>query len=249
MTGKEKRKGILDRVLAAFLLLLVLTGFFLTAYLVRMNTISVDGDLHYDSSEVVRRIFPEAHPRLLSVVREKYFMPASKRRVFDKIRVRIPSLTSCVIEITEKEPAAVFSEEDGDTDFLLSEDGVLLYLEPKDIYRGSELIRIEGLEFRSYEVFRIPETEQPEEAAKAVLIAEGIRKREIPCSVFRYKEGAYFLDFGDVKVAFGPADNTDAKLDAVRDQYPYYAGLKGVLHMEKYSREAEGSSFYFSVEP
>lgn len=235
--NSRKRSAVLALVIVLlFAALLVLSG-----TLIRVDEITVTGNRFYDAEEIRYRIFPEEEPRLYTVLKEKYLMPASKRALFKSCRLKMPDLHTVSIEIEELEGFAQVEEPSGSFLRLDENRRILASSTREDL----TLPVIRGITIEEPALFDIAEDEQLQDA---MLYLSALKETDLPFKALEYsEEKGFFIQAGNVVIRYGSVDNAEEKVGLSKDQYPEIAPLSGTLHLEKYTQDHPDSTIYFKV--
>ena len=238
---KQRKKSVIFILVIALLFSLLIV---LTAVLVRVKNISVSGSRYYDSEAVRRLIFPEDSPRLYTVLKAKYLMPGSVRKLFKSCRLKMPDLRSVTIEIEEQDGFVILKTQSGSY-LRLQEDGTVLGIGTE---RDSRLPMIEGVAVKGGTLFQKTVPEKEGLLTDALYYVKLIKSTEIPFDTLEYtEESGFFFRAEGVKVLLGSVENADEKVDLASDQYPEIRTLSGTLHLEKYTSKDGNVKVYFKV--
>ena len=238
--GKKNKKRSVAIALSAvlfFVAVLVLTG-----VLVRVREIAVSGAHYYDVSAVRYRLFPEEEPRLYTVLKEKYLMPAADRELFNSCKLKMTDLHSVTIEIEELPGFCQVIREDGSC-IRLDENGRILAV---NTYADPRIPKILGIATPDPVLFSL--SEEAGELQDAIQYIRLLKETGFTFDALEYaEETGFFIRMEEIVIRYGSADSAEEKVSLSVDQYPEIQPLSGTLHLEKYSKENPSSTIYFKV--
>lgn len=241
---KKRTKWI---IIVFLILILVVGGLAAGNYLLgtyHVNTVYVDGNLHYSEDEIKELIMDGVLGQNSLYLTRKYKNWEAKGIPFiDAITVE--ALAPDTIKITVYEKALAGYIKYLDTYMYFDKDG---YIVENSSIRTSGIPQITGLNF-SYAVLGQPlPVEDKNVFADILTLTKLLGKYELSADKIRFDNGSVTLFFSEVRVALGDERNRlENKIMNLPEFLETLRGKKGILHMETYD-ETSGKYVFKPLE-
>lgn len=229
-------------ILSVILLLAVLTAAFMLLYSVRVRYITVKNTEGETAEAVIRRVFPDEEDRQLFSVLFKCAGKNLPEDAFESVAVQLKGLTGCEIEAVMR--PAVLSVTDGTNRYPVDEKGYVLFGNVTD-----ELPPVEGIVFGEAVPLYPLSAEKEKVLAYAVHLAGLLEAEEVLFEGMTVENDSITVHMNDVDAAFGTDAMTGEKVHVLKQQIPYFEGLKGTVHLEKYDGSEKNEAVTFEVNP
>lgn len=229
------------------LLILVVGGLAAGNYLLgtyRVNTVYVDGNLHYSEDEIKEMIMDGVLGQNSLYLTRKYRNWEAKGIPFIDA-VTVEALAPDTIKITVYEKALAGYIKYLDTYMYFDKDG---YIVENSSIRTSGIPQITGLNF-SYAVLGQPLPVEDKNVFGDILtLTKLLGKYELSADKIRFDNGSVTLFFSEVRVALGDErSRLENKIMNLPEFLETLRGKKGILHMETYD-ETSGKYVFKPLE-
>lgn len=241
-TKVKKRHPFRDIMI---IMLCVITAAFAGMFFLKLQKIEVTGTTYAKEDAVIGTLFPdEASRRLLCVLWQEY-SPLAAEKPLD-YTLELSGMQEAKIRVME--PEAVMTVPFSGSRLIIGEKGEVIGMTEEVL---DHIVSAEGFGVTAYENFNLPEVPEDErdDFLSAISMIKKLGEYEILPESLLYSDGCFTIKIDGIRVIFGSADFIPEKANEIRNQYPYYAGLRGTLHMEDYGTTAEKERFFFEVEP
>lgn len=235
---KKKHTRIYIAVLGVAVVLLCFLLFVTNRYSVQ--TITVEGNVHYTNDEVVAMVMKKPLDRNSLYLSLKYRNKAIEGIPFiEKMKVNIVSPNAVKIIVYEKAVAG-YIEYLGKYMYF-DKDGIVV--ETSDV-KTSGVPQITGLKFEYVVLYEKLPIEN-EDIFQAILdMTQLLTKYEITADTIYFdKNNEMTLYFENIRVRLGDISNIDDKIIRLKAILPQLEGQKGVLRMEKYNEDMKNITF------
>ena len=222
-----------------FLMVLSLVLIFLF-YFYRIETITIEGNIHYTNDEVVAMVMKNQLDRNSLYLSLKYRKKDIRGIPFiEKISVNIISPQEIKIIVYEKAVAG-YIEYLGKYMYF-DKDGIIVETSGK---KTKGVPEITGLEFQ-YVVLHEPLPIDNIQVFQSILdMSQLLEKYEISADkIYFDKDDQMILYFEDIRVRLGDISNIDDKFIRLKEILPEIEGNKGILHMENYNKNGSNITF------
>lgn len=237
-TGRRKRL-----IAAGVLFFLLLTAAGVLFYISRhyhVETIYVDGNVHYTNEEIIEMVTSEKLGDNSLYLSLKYKNKGIKGIPFiEKMDVKV--LAPDTIKIVVYEKAVAGYVEYLDKYMYFDKDGTVV--EASDT-KTAGIPQVTGIPFDQVVLYEPLPVENQEVFKEILYMTQILSKYEISADKI-YFDDAYemTLYFGDVRVKLGNDDNVEEKISRLKQILPAAEGKKGVFRMENYAGSGSNVSF------
>ena len=237
-TGRRKRL-----IAAGVLFFLLLTAAGVLFYISRhyhVETIYVDGNVHYTNEEIIEMVTSEKLGDNSLYLSLKYKNKGIKGIPFiEKMDVKV--LAPDTIKIVVYEKAVAGYVEYLDKYMYFDKDGTVV--EESDT-KTAGIPQVTGIPFDQVVLYEPLPVENQEVFKEILYMTQILSKYEISADKI-YFDDAYemTLYFGDVRVKLGNDDNVEEKISRLKQILPAAEGKKGVFRMENYAGSGSNVSF------
>ena len=243
----NKKRGNKIIIIIFIILILIAAALWAGNYVLskyHVETIYVDGNLHYTDDEIKEMIMGGVLGDNSLYLAYKYKNWEAKNIPFIDA-VTVETLAPDTIKITVYEKALAGYVKYLDAYMYFDKDG---YLVENSSVRTAGIPQITGLSF-SYAVLGKPLPVEDEKVFGDILtITKLLKKYDLNADKIQFESGDVSLLFGEIKVALG---NERSRLENKIMNIPFFlsklSGKKGVLHMETYD-ESNGKYVFKPTE-
>lgn len=238
---KQKRmRPLVWFLLAVFAVLLIGTAVFL--HVMKVQTVTVKGDVYADEDVVISRLFLSEDDYRLGRVLLRQWAGESSTEAFASVKIYLTGISSAEIEVTETEAVARIPT--GDSYFYLNREGILLTDRP------GEFINIRGITVLSAELLKPVEVNDPAGLSRAIEIVSALKEESVKPADLLYDsgEGTFSFRVKGVLVLLGTAENIREKITAFGSVFPEIQGFTGTLHLERVESEKDRNRIVFEPE-
>lgn len=233
--GKKGVKIILFILLFVFLLLL--TGFIMFKMgAFNVKHIEVRGNKQFSGVEISEHILSDKYCRYAPYIYLKYklFKPKVMPFVAD-MDVKLTGLDTVRVDVSEK-PIVAYAEH-MESHIFFDCDGMIVESSDRTI---PGIIRVDGLDFKSYKLYERPELDNPVILDSLNGIVRKINKYDLkPTSLEVNKRGEINLKFEDLTVRLGMDEVLDEKLSRVASIIPILNDKQGILKLNAYRKTGD----------
>lgn len=235
---KNRHLGLKIGIALTVLLLGVLLGglyYVVTTYTV--NTVYVEGNVHYTDEEIAEKIMTGRLGHNSIYLNFKY---KKNEEIVD-----IPFVSAIEVEILSPDTVSIRVYEKSFAGYV-SYLGRYMYFDRDGIIVESSGMRtagvpeVTGLKFDHVVMYEKLPVENEQIFSRVLDITQSLDKYELQADkLFFDREYRVTLYFGDVRVQIGDNSNIDEKFSRVRSILPQLEGKKGVLQMENFTGDTK----------
>lgn len=230
---KEKKKGILSRLMKILIFCLFIVGStFVLLFTSRLETVIVEGSNHYTSEELQEKVLTKKTDKntILLYLRYKYGETSSIPFI-ERVDIEMMNLNTVTIQVYEKVVTGCIEYMGGYMYF--DKDGIIVE-SSKEKLEGVPFVT--GLVFNEivlYEKLNI----QKEELFDVILnITQLIYKFDLSADTISInQDNEITLDLGDVKVLLGKRDTYDEQIAELKNIIPNTGGGKMTINMRNFT--------------
>lgn len=227
-------------ILSFFLLIAIVSYVMLSMGVFNVKDIEVMGNKQFTDEEISNHILEDKYCKYAPYLYLKYklFKPKIMPFVAD-INVKLIGINKIRVEVEEK-PIVAYAEH-LDSHIFFDCDGIIVESSDRTI---PGLVRIDGLNFKSYKLYERPELDNPIILDSLNGIVRIMNKYKLkPDSLYVNKRGEIDLKFEFLTVKLGMEDDLDEKISKVASIIPKLDRKRGVLKLNAY-RKAGDSIIY-----
>lgn len=232
---KHRNRGLI--VLGIFLLLAIAVGLLITQF--RITKINVSGNQHYTEGEMIAELKKEGYVdnTILYMLKCKVKNPRDIPFV-ETMDVEYVDRNTISVTIYEKTMAGCI--ENMGAYIYFDKDGIVLESSEK---RFDDVPLVNGLEFDSVVINEKLPFEDKKTVKQILNITQLIRKYELEISTVKFDTNGVSLYWKDIEIILGDPSDIDEKMAELPNMLEKAEGLKGTLHMEKFSVNSGIASF------
>lgn len=231
----RKVKAILFILL--FFLLIVIVGYvMLSMGAFNVKYIEVKGNKQFTDDEISTHILEDKYCQYAPYLYLKYklFKPKIMPFVAD-MNIELTGLNKVRVEVEEK-PIVAYAEH-LDSHIFFDCDGIIVESSNRTI---PGLVRIDGLNFKSYKLYERPELDNPVILDSLNGIVRIMNKYKLkPDSLYVNKRGEIDLKFGFLTVKLGMEEALDEKISKVASIIPKLNEQRGILKLNAYRKSGD----------
>lgn len=234
---KSRHLGLKIGIAAASLLLIAVLGaFYYIEANYTVNTVYVEGNVHYTDEEIADRIMTGRLGHNSIYLNFKYH---------DQEIVDIPFVSAIEVDIVAPDTVSIRVYEKSFAGFVtylgrymyFDRDGVIVESSEQ---RTAGVPEVTGLKFDHVVMYEKLPVENEQVFARILDITQSLDKYELRADrLFFDREYKVTLYFEEVRVQIGDNSNIDEKFSRLKSILPELTGKKGVLQMENFTGESK----------
>ena len=232
---RRRNRGLI--VLCILLTVAIGVGLLITQF--RIAKIEISGNQHYTEGEMIAELKKEGYVdnTILYMLKSKVKQPREIPFV-ETMDVEYVDRNTIAVTIYEKTMAGCI--ENMGAYMYFDKDGIVLESSEK---RFDDVPLVNGLEFDSV-VINEPLPFKDKKTVKQILnITQLIRKYELEVSKVKFDTNGVSLYWKDIEIILGDPSEIDEKMAELPNMLEKAEGMKGTLHMEKFTVNSGIASF------
>lgn len=234
---RKTRKIKIILFILLFFLLLTLVGYIMLKMgMFNIKHIAVKGNKQFSKVEISNHILGDKYCKYAPYLYLKYKLFKPKVMPFlSDIQVKLTGLNRVQIEVKEK-PIIAYAEH-LNSHIFFDCDGIIVESSDRTI---PGVVRIDGLNFKSYKLYKKPELDNPIILDSLNGIVRVMNKYKLkPDSLNVNKRGEIELKFEFLTVKLGMEDALDEKISKVASVIPKLDEKRGVLKLNAYRKSGD----------
>lgn len=233
-------RGLIAAGIFLFLLLIVSGVLFYIGKHYHVETIYVEGNVHYTNEEIIQMVTSERLGDNSLYLSLKYKNKGIRGIPFiENMDVKV--LAPDTIKIVVYEKAVAGYVEYLDKYMYFDKDGTVV--EASDA-KTAGIPQVTGIPFNQVVLYEPLPVDNQEVFKEILYMTQILSKYEISADKIYFDDSYEMtLYFGDVRVKLGNDDNVEEKISRLKQILPAAAGTKGVFHMENYSGSGSNVTF------
>mgnify|MGYP003094425567 CR=1 FL=1 len=233
-------RGLIAAGIFLFLLLIASGVLFYIGKHYHVETIYVEGNVHYTNEEIIQMVTSERLGDNSLYLSLKYKNKGIRGIPFiENMDVKV--LAPDTIKIVVYEKAVAGYVEYLDKYMYFDKDGTVV--EASDA-KTAGIPQVTGIPFNQVVLYEPLPVDNQEVFKEILYMTQILSKYEISADKIYFDDSYEMtLYFGDVRVKLGNDDNVEEKISRLKQILPAAAGTKGVFHMENYSGSGSNVTF------
>ena len=231
-------RGLIAAGIFLFLLLIASGVLFYIGKHYHVETIYVEGNVHYTNEEIIQMVTSERLGDNSLYLSLKYKNKGIRGIPFiENMDVKVLAPDTIKIVVYEKAVAGYVEY----LDKYFDKDGTVV--EASDA-KTAGIPQVTGIPFNQVVLYEPLPVDNQEVFKEILYMTQILSKYEISADKIYFDDSYEMtLYFGDVRVKLGNDDNVEEKISRLKHILPAAAGTKGVFHMENYSGSGSNVTF------
>lgn len=238
--NKEKKNKKGKKILLSLILLLLAAAMAAVLTLFRLDTVRVEGAVHYTQEEIKSMFLGDGLSFHSLYVYWKYHDKKIENTPFiDRLDTTLASPGEVVLTVYEKDIIGYFQYLGKYLYF--DRDGMLVETSDKAL---EGIPQITGLKFDHFVISEQLPVEKERVFQIILRITRLLQKYEVtPDRVYFNEKLEMTMYFSGAKVLLGEEDNLEDKIAGLKQMIPKMGELSGTLHMERYTKDSPNVTF------